>query len=222
MQILLRAGIFPGQNSLVNPQGLRVHRATVHDLGALKAIWKTMRLPVEQLERRLTEFQVMETADGRVGGAIGVEIVRQHARLHSEGYSDFALADAARELFWRRIGVLAANHGIFRLWTREDAPFWRQSGFQPAKREILERLPKEWIRGDGEWFTLQLKDEETIVAALEKEFAGFMDSEKKQTARVMNRARSLTIIITAIGFGIGLLCFGVALYLLVHRGLSGK
>ena len=81
----------------------------------------------------LTEFQIVE-ADGKFAGAIGVQIVRQHARLHSEDYSDFAVADAARELFWERIQKLAANHGVFRVWMQEDFAVLDALGISTGQR----------------------------------------------------------------------------------------
>ncbi len=118
----------------MNPQTLRIRRATVDDSAALKIIWESMRLPAEELEKRLTEFQVVENSGGEVVGAIGVQFSDQHALLHSEGYSDFGIADAARQLFWERIQTLAANHGVFRIWTQERSPFWKSFGFQPPRR----------------------------------------------------------------------------------------
>ena len=41
----------------------RVRRATLDDLGALKPLWTSMRLPAADLEKRLTEFQVIESAE---------------------------------------------------------------------------------------------------------------------------------------------------------------
>src|ERR1700722_5229790 len=79
----------------MNPQTLRIRRATVDDRAALKTLWTSMRLPVDELEKRLTEFQVVEHYDGEVVGAIGIQFSRQHALLHSEGYTDFSIAGAA-------------------------------------------------------------------------------------------------------------------------------
>ena len=121
----------------MSPQTLRIRRATVDDRAALKIIWASMRLPADELEKRLTEFQVVENAEGGVVGALGIQILRQHALLHNESYSDFAVADAARELFWERIQKLAANHGVFRVWTQERSPFWKSFGFQPPAAEVL-------------------------------------------------------------------------------------
>ncbi|HVU26801.1 MAG TPA: hypothetical protein VHG71_03600 [Verrucomicrobiae bacterium] len=202
----------------MNPNELSVRRAIVDDLDALKKIWTAMRLPSDELEKRLTEFQVAENSDGQIVGTIGIQIACQHVLLHSEGYADFSLADAARNLFWQRIQTLAANHGVFRLWTQERSPFWKSFGFQPAASEILARLPEQWKNEfDGGWLTVQLKDEEKINAALENQFAGFMASEKQQTARVLEQAKTFKTIITVIGFAIGIFCFALAVYLLIRR-----
>jgi N-acetylglutamate synthase-like GNAT family acetyltransferase len=195
---------------------LHIRRATAEDLDALKAIWSSMRLPAEDLGKCLTEFQVVE-ADGQVAGAIGFQIVRSAALLHSEGYADYSVADDARNLFWQRIQTLASNHGVFRLWTQENSPFWLRWGFQPADDEALARLPDEWKSSEEKWFTLELKNEAVINAALKNQFAGFMDDEKKKTAQVSAKARTINTIIIVAGFAIGILGIGFAIYLFVHR-----
>jgi N-acetylglutamate synthase-like GNAT family acetyltransferase len=195
---------------------LRVRRATIDDLGALKQIWNSMRLPADDLERQLKEFQVADR-DGEVVGCIGIQLANQHALLHGEGFSDFSVADAARQMFWERIRTLAANHGIFRIWTQENSPFWLHWGFQPAAAEMLPRLPEQWKSEGAKWFTFELKNEDAINAALETKFAGFMDAEKQQTARTFEKAKTLKTVITIIGFAVGILCFVIAGYLLIHR-----
>ena len=141
-----------------------------------------MRLPADKLESRLTEFQVIESADGQIAGAIGLQIIRQHALLHSEAYADFSVADAARQLFWERIQLIASHHGVFRLWTQENSPFWSRCGFRIVITESLVQLPEEWKRFEGKWYTLQLKNE-AALATLEKELTTFRESEKQRTAK---------------------------------------
>jgi N-acetylglutamate synthase-like GNAT family acetyltransferase len=202
----------------MSPPNLRVRRATVDDLNALKSLWDSMRLSPEELEKRLTEFQVVENSEGQVLGAVGIQFSKHYALLHSEGYSDFSIADAARNLFWARTQTLASNHGVFRLWTQERSPFWKSFGFQPPGAEILSRLPEEWKNEfTGGWLTFQLKNEEVITAAFEKQFANFMAAEKKGTERISEKARTINTIITAAGFAIGILCIGIAIYLFVQR-----
>jgi len=205
----------------MSASSLHIRRATVDDLPALTSLWRAARLPADELESRLTEFQVVE-AGGVFAGALGLEILRQHARLHSEDYADFSIADAARELFWRRIQNLAANHGVFRVWTQETSPFWTRWGFQPANAEILARLPDEWKNLEGRWLTLELKNEQAINSALQNQFAGFMDAEKKQTAQVARRARQIRMFFTIIFFAIGIICVAFAVWLLLRHPFASR
>lgn len=206
----------------MNPPVLRVRRATVDDLETLKTLWASMRLSPDELEPRLTEFQVVENSENQVLGAIGIQIVKQHALLHSEGYSDFGVADSARQLFWERIQTLAANHGVFRIWTQERSPFWKTFGFQPPGAEIIPRLPVEWQNEfEGGWLTFQLKNEDVINAAYEKHFINFVNAEKQETERVSEKVRTMNTLITIIGFSIGIISIGYAVYLFVHRNPFG-
>ena len=207
----------------MNPEpGLRVRRATLDDLAALRTMWLSLRLPADELEKRLQDFQVVEDAEGKVFGAIGIQVSKQYARLYGEGFSDFSAADTARQLFWRRFEALAANHGVFRVWTQETSLFWSRWGFQSANAAILLRLPEEWKTSEGGWLTLELKNEDAVTAALENRLASFMDAEKKQTARVAEKARTLKTIIIIAGFTIGISCIGIAIYLFIHRNPFGQ
>ncbi len=200
---------------------LHIRRATVDDLPALKSLWLAARLPADELKDRLTEFQIVE-ANGIFAGALGVQIIRQHARLHSEDYADFSVADAARELFWERIQKISANHGVFRIWTQETSPFWTRWGFQPANLETLARLPDEWKNLEGGWLTLELKNEDAINTVLKNQFGRFMDSEKKMTAQIAERARKLKLFITIAGFAIFFICLAIAVWLLLSRPPIGR
>ncbi len=203
----------------MNPSTIRIRRATTDDFQSLRSLWNSMRLPAGELEKRLTEFQVIEAGDGQIVGAIGVQIIGRHALLHSEGYTDFSMADAARQLFWERIQTITAHHGVFRLWTQENSPFWIRWGFQPATIELLERLPADWKCSGGKWLTFQLKNEEAI-AALDKELEAFRESEKKRTTETLNQARTMTTTITVITFILGIILVGVAFYLFLRRDFS--
>jgi N-acetylglutamate synthase-like GNAT family acetyltransferase len=198
---------------------LRIRRATTDDFRSLQALWNSMRFPADELEKRLTEFQVVEAADGQIAGAIGLQIIGHHALLHSEGYTDFSVADAARQLFWERIQTIATHHGVFRLWTQENSPFWVRWGFQPATIGLLDRLPVEWKRFGEKWLTIQLKDEEAM-ATLEKELETFRELGKKQVVEAMEQARTMTTTITIIAFAVGIVLIGIAIFMLARRGLS--
>jgi N-acetylglutamate synthase-like GNAT family acetyltransferase len=194
---------------------LRVRRATVEDLDALRSLWASMQLPAMELEPRLTEFQLVEDAAGNIVGGIGFQISAHQGRLHSEGFTDFALADAARELLWNRIQTLATNHGILRLWTREETPFWGRLGFKPANADDLKKLPADWNK-DASWLTLQLKNE-AAINAVEQELTMFMSAQKQQSERVFQQVRTLKTLATIIAVIFALFAFGAAFYLLLKR-----
>lgn len=193
-----------------------IRRATVEDLPALRSLWQAARLSLPERECRVTDFLIVEAA-GQFAGALGVQVSRQHARLYSEDYADFSVADPARALLWERIQKLAANLGVFRLWTQETSPFWTHWGFQPADAETLARLPSEWKQLEGRWLTLELKNEEALNKVLQGQFAGFMDAEKRQTERLVNQARTLRLLITAAGFAIFFLSLAAAAFLFMRR-----
>jgi len=195
---------------------MRVRRATIEDLGALRPMWEAMHLPSVTLEPRLTEFQIVENPDGQVVGGIGFQIAGHQGHLHNEAFTDFGIADASRDLLWKRIQTLAANHGILRVWMRESTPFWAQLGFKVATEEDLQRLPAAWNTEGPPWFTLQLKDE-VAISAVEKELAMFMTASKRHSERTMEQLRVLktTALVVAIIFS--LIAFGAAFYLLLKR-----
>ncbi len=197
----------------------RVRRATLDDLPALKPLWESMRFAMEDLEKRLTEFQVAENAQGEVVGAIGFRMTGRQGCIHSESYSDFSVADEVRPLFGERLQVLSANHGIARLWTQENAPYWNREGFQPASEEVLKNLPPAWINEGPAWLTHQLKSEEAFVS-MEKELAMLMQAEKAQTSRLQRRARVIKSVATLAAILLGVFVIGALVFLMRKNGLS--
>lgn len=157
-----------------------------------------MRISTPELERRLTEFQVAEAADGKIGGAIGLQILQRHGLIHSEAFSDFSVADQVRAQWWTRLQALATNHGVVRLWTREHAPFWTHGGLQPADAETLKRLPEAWDRAASGWLTIRLKDED-VMASVDREFEMFVASEKQRSAQALGQARKLKTLVSLVG-----------------------
>jgi N-acetylglutamate synthase-like GNAT family acetyltransferase len=184
----------------------RVRRATVDDLATLKSLWESMRIPIGDLDRRITEFQVAEGPDGKIVGTIGFQIVQRHGLIHSEAFSDFGATDQVRPLFWNRISSLAMNHGVARLWTRENAPFWTHNGLQPAGEETLARLPEPWDRTTPGLLTLRLKDEDAIASA-DKEIDMLIAAEKQRTSEALGTTKKIRTIIIWLGalFAFGLL-----------------
>ena len=191
---------------VVSSSKYRVRRATLDDLGHLTAMWQPMRFPVDELARRVTEFQVAESPDGKILGAVGLQIAERQGLVHSEAFSDFALAEHLRPLLWDRVHAVATNHGLLRVWTQEQAPFWNHCGLLKADEEALQKLPALWRGPSSPWLTLKLRDDMETVMSLDKEFALFMQSEKQRTEQVFQHARTLKTLVTLISIG------------LLHRG----
>lgn len=176
----------------------RVRRATLDDIGQLTALWESMHYPAESLSKRVTEFQVAESAEGKVLGALGLQIAERQGLIHSEAFADFALAEQLRPLLWDRAHAVAVNHGLLRIWTQEPAPFWNHCGLLRADAEALEKLPALWRGPSSPWLTLKLKDDVETVLSVDKEFALFMQSEKQRTEQVFRQARTLKTIATVL------------------------
>ena len=181
---------------------VRVRRATLDDLAPLTALWQTMHLPHDELGKRITEFQLAETADGKLLGAVGLQLAERQGRVHSEAFFDFAHADLVRPLLWERIQAVARNHGLLRLWSREQAPFWNHCGMQKADEDVMQKLPAVWRGEPAEWRTLKLRDDLETVMSLDKEFALFKESEKQRTARAFYQARILKVIAVVISLAV--------------------
>ena len=200
----------------------RVRRATLDDISQLTALWKTLGFPVEDLAKRVTEFQVAEAPDGKVAGAVGLQIALRQGRIHSEAFSDFALAEQLRPLLWDRVHAVATNHGLVRLWSQEQAPFWSHCGLITPDPEAMGKLPVVWKPFPGSWLTLKLKEDIETVS-LDKEFALFMESEKQRTQRAFEHAKILKAIATLLALAIlALVMAGAFMVLRKNPHLLGR
>jgi N-acetylglutamate synthase-like GNAT family acetyltransferase len=176
-----------------------VRRATVDDLRGLKELWARARLQLLDLEKRLTEFQLVVSDEGNLVGAIGLHIAAKQGKLHSEAFTHPENEDQFRPQLWERIQTVARNHGLVRLWTQEAAPFWSRSGFIDATPEILKKLPATFGDPHLRWLTLQIKEETIPTLSLDQEFELFQQAQRQSTERVMQQARKLKTMAYLIG-----------------------
>jgi hypothetical protein len=173
---------------------------------------------VETLSRRITEFQVAEHPEGMLVGAVGLHIAEKQGLIHSEAFSDFSFAEPLRPMLWERLRNLANNHGLLRLWTTEQAPFWRQCGLVPAGQELLASLPVPWRELTGRWLTLKLKEDVDALLAMDHELALMLETERQRSKRGLEQARLLKMLATALGILIVLFIIGASVMLLMRRG----
>jgi len=211
---------FPGIISKFDGMSLpqyRVRRATLEDVGQLTAMWLSMRFSAEDLARRVTEFQVVEGSDGVVVGAIGLQMTGKQGLVHSEAFTDFALADTLRPIIWDRLQAVANNHGLTRIWTHETAPFWHHSGLGKPDAAALEKLPAHWQASGRDWLTLKLREDIETVMSVDKEFALFMESEKERTNRAYRHAKMLKVLATLLALVVLVIVVIGAIYVITHQ-----
>jgi len=190
----------------------------VDDLAQLAELWQSMQLPAAELEKQFTDFQVAEDGQGKLAAAIGLHIAGGHGRVHSEAFADFALTDTLRPALWERLQVVAQNHGLFRLWTEEAAPWWKKdAGFSPPSDEILLKLPESYGPRNSAWLTLRLKDEVAEPDFLEKQMAMFREAERARREKLMHRGKVLKFIGTLISVLLLLFALTVLFLVVKHR-----
>jgi N-acetylglutamate synthase-like GNAT family acetyltransferase len=174
--------------------GQQVRRATVEDLPQLSALWRQANLPWQDLEKRFKEFQVLQSASGQLIGAVGLHIVGTDGCLHHEAFVRSSSEDSCRQALWERLRIVAQNHGLVRVWTQNHTPFWPANGFGVASPELLQKRPAAFSSADHPWLVMQLRDEASAAAAIEREFAVFKAASREETDRMHRQARVLKII----------------------------
>lgn len=174
--------------------GMLVRRATVEDLPQLRTLWQMENLSCEFLEKHFTEFQVVDDGAGQVLAAIGLQTGAGHGRLHSEAIAFFDQADAMRALLWPRLKIVASNQRIHRLWTAQEAPFWKEAGFEKANEETLPLRPAAFPEERAPWLTMPLRATDIAPQDVDKQFAELKVISQAETARLMERAKVMKVI----------------------------
>lgn len=198
----------------------RVRRATVEDVPQLIALWKLEELPCEDLERRFREFQVVESEGGELLGAIGIQIAGHEGWLHSEVITHPEHSDLLREHLWQRLQTVTANHGVIRLWTRLEAPFWHAAGFVSASAEELASRPAAFAGEHPPDRFLQLREEAPTVV-VEKELALFREAGRRRVDELKGKARFFKTLALLLGVAIFVLALIMLVTFLRTRGVPG-
>lgn len=176
----------------MDPARFLVRRATVDDLSSLRELWTRAHLQVLDLERRLTDFQLAISPESELMAAVGLRVESGQGWLHSEAFAQPDQQDVLRQLMWGRLSTLAQNHGLTRLWTLEQAPFWHQiAQFHPAEPGELSKLPDTFGPAHQNWQTLPLRAEDQRSVSLEQEFELFRQSSRASMDDMMNQAQVL-------------------------------
>jgi N-acetylglutamate synthase-like GNAT family acetyltransferase len=187
----------------MDPAGCIVRRANLDDLEGLKQLWERTGMQVMDMERRLTEFQLVSSLDGDLKGVVALHVEGRQALLYGEAFVRPEEEDAYRPMLWERIKTLAKNHGVARVWTREEAPFWHQvAGFADAAAEVLQRLPVKFGDPHHRWLTAALRDDAVEAPSWEKEFEMFHQASRAGMEQEMAKARRLRAVVLTIALAI--------------------
>lgn len=197
----------------MSPGDYQVRRATVDDRPWLVPLWQSLDLAADELDRRLTEFQVIETADQQPLGALGLQAAGRHARIHSEAFADFGFADHFRPRLWDRIQALAQAQGIVWIWTLEESPFWSRNGFHAPSAELRGKMPAEWQTERGRWSVIQLREDTLAGIDLDAHVEALMRQERERTSRSLQRGKTLKKLATLAAVILAIFVMGAVVYL---------
>ena len=193
-------------------------RATIEDLPALSDLWQGAGLPSGDLERFLTEFQVVAGPDGVVRAAIGLQVDDDQGLLHSEVVSvpDDA-ADDCRAALWARIQVVGRNLGAVRLWTLEDAPYWR-SIFRRASAAEIGSLGASFADPEAGWWMHPLVDVGRLEQLAQKQavLRGDLEAGRGDDG-FQETIRRVKLVAYSLAGLVILLLVAFAVYVLMHR-----
>jgi N-acetylglutamate synthase-like GNAT family acetyltransferase len=200
---------------------MQARRCTVDDRAKITELWKSESLPAEELENRFKEFQIVEGEGGEILGAMGFQIAGQEGRLHSEAFAHPEQADELRALLWERFQIQAKNHGLVRVWTQLEAPFWHTNGLKEAPEDVLAKLPPAFAGAEKLWLYLQLREDKAATLSVDQEFMLFKESEREGRERLMRQAKIMRFIAVALSIALFALVVLWAVFFFKARSMSG-
>lgn len=186
-----------------SPYTLR--RAVVDDLPALRQMWGSAGFPAHSLEKRFTEFQVIEQPQKGIAGAIGLHIEGSHGQIHSESYASQQDKELFRQTLWDRLQNVAHNHGLTRVWVLNGDAFWKDHGFQRAVGDLPQQIPPSFGDPQDPWMSLQIRDEPDVLEALEREMTLFEQQREQRSENLRRTARILRLLAALSAFAVLLL-----------------
>jgi hypothetical protein len=157
-------------------------RATLEDLDVLRGLWQTALYAPMELEKHLTEFQLVEGDDGRLLGALGIRISGEEAWIHHEAFTHPTTESA-----------MFGNQGVHRVWTKEKADHWNFIGFRMPTSDEKPKFPSELGTSDRSLKVFPLRDfkAEKII---EKKMIELQASRFEEEAQSERRTRIVRII----------------------------
>lgn len=181
-------------HQLMTDQTFHFRRATLEDIDVLRGLWQTALFPLYDLEKRLTEFQIVEGVDGRLLGALGMCVQGEEAFIHHEAYTHPSTEAAIREKLWNRLKFLFGNQSAHRIWTCEKADFWKQAGFRKPTVEEKTKFPSDFgSSGKDTLLMYPLKDMKA-ERMIEKKIIELQAAREVEEVQLEKRTRIIRIV----------------------------
>ncbi len=215
---VLETRVCPRHVRRVEPPALSARRATVEDLPALQALWQQADLPWMELERFATEFQVVP-AEGTdvLLAAIGLLVEGSDALLHTEAVADPGLADELRATLWTRVQIVARNQGVQRIWTQEDADYWRASGFSKPSSTMLAEATATFVDKSAEWQVFELLDPDKAKHLVDEQMAIWEAARAQEAEELQDKIRKFRTFAFGLAGLVTLGALGIFLYVILRH-----
>lgn len=198
MPLFTASGGSDSMERQMDPSEFTARRATVDDLPALKLLWERNHLQILDLEKVMTEFQLMISPEGDLLGAVALHIEQKQGHIHSEAYARAEDRDVYRPVLWQRLENVAKNHGLLNLWIADRDPFWTGQGFAEPNLERLKKLPESFRTAAPERLVLALREEAAEAISLEHEFELFQQNQRASSERIMAQAQKVKNVVYVI------------------------
>lgn len=168
-------------------------RATLEDLDVLRGLWQTALFSPIELEKHLTEFQLVEGEDGRLLGALGILINGEEALIHHEAFTHPTTESAMREALWHRLKIMFSNQGVHRVWTREKAAFWNEVGFRMPTVDEKPKFPPALGTADRSLKVFPLRDSKA-EKIIEKKMIELQATRFEEEAHLEKRTQVIRVV----------------------------
>ncbi len=193
---------------------LSARRATVEDLPSLRLLWQAAGLPWDQLDRFVTEFQVVPGDEEALLGAIGFLVEGTDGLLHTESVTAGENADEIRASLWRRIQIIGRNQGVHRIWTQEDDPYWVTCGFLPASPERLAASPATFLDRTAAWHLFEFPAPEKVKARLDEQMAIWQATRAQEAEDLQQRIRNfrnIAVLVATVVVGVMIILLSIVM-----------
>ena len=155
--------------------------------------------------------------EGVLLGAIGLMVEGNDALLHSEALAPGDEGDEIRAALWRRLQIVARNQGIHRLWTQEDADYWRTGGFGAAPAETVSAATAAFVDKTSTWLVCDLIDPAKAKQLVTEQMAIWHATRTQEADELQGKIRAFRNASLLVAAVVVVLMIGMVVFVLRQR-----